>query len=104
MYLLQRSPHREGLDGLVVRLRLRHALVDPLVRDGVVLLFLRALALDALEGDDFVERDRREDQRGSGGEERSRRRPVAFCPPGALFGGRLQRPQVARPQATALLA
>ena len=70
---MQRSPHREGLDGVVVRLRLRHALVHPLIRNGVVLLFLRALALDALEGDDFVERDRREDQRGGGGEERSRR-------------------------------
>ena len=67
--LLQRSPHRKGLDGLVVRLRLRHALVDPLVRDGVVLLLLGALALDALAAHGGVERERRKNQRHGGGEE-----------------------------------
>ena len=62
-YLLQRRPDRKGLDGLVVRLRLRHALVDPLVRDGVVLLLLGALALDALPNDSSVQRERRKNQR-----------------------------------------
>ena len=70
--LLQRSPHREGLDRLVVRLRLRHALVDPLVRDGVVLLLLGALALDALAAHGGVERERRKNQRHGGGEDAAR--------------------------------